>query len=766
MDVDECLISDPCSTFAKCYNTVGSFYCHSPRTYYATLRLTNKANISATSSTTPIIIDQDPPVFQVIRFSYQGVSIEALRNTSMEAEWRFHSNISGVAYYQFGLGSAPGLTDLIPKQRTRSSSVTITPPSAPSERVYFSLTAYSGSMVSSTQIIPVDLSVSPPSTGMVEYAQFGQFVKWANFTDPVGVSSYYIGIGTQLGGSDLMNWTLTGNGPQITGPFLLSLCSGPGCATSPLPAQIPSVATPVWFSIRASNRAGFWSAPANASFPTILLGSDAAILKSNVSTASTSGFEDNGAVATISGIPAAGAPNIAAMISVGPYQYAITRQTAITLGRPTSLLVLRAGSMYASYGLVHMHIVSVNANGSLSVNLPVTVSNASIALTALRTDGKPAMYYQGQMNSLSFSPATWKAIPTNTSAMATTVTWKPTTPGIYGLYYNWTFPSFLDVNGDAVADVLHVLHSNMPDTRDYGWGILGCSLPAPVTTRQYVASLSPDYKATATFATTFSKNEVIVAVGDFDADGKMDYVLSTLGYPLYSDWVSVSYKIVFNKSTTPSMTVTPPATGIYPQHFDRHYLLGFVDVDDDTFLDSVWYSTGVFSINFSPGLTICPTKGNSYSAGCGTPLYVSFKPFLPYSVVGLGSWSPGGIGVMKSYRRPDSTLSFAIVNLQIIRSSTGAITSINALPPIYVSMSINAERWQVWLARVPGDLNGDGISDIVLQCTSFIGICGPSRSLYTYTIVWYLNSAGNVIATGSITAPPGSRLALGTQIYR
>ncbi|KAJ3168097.1 hypothetical protein HDU87_001238 [Geranomyces variabilis] len=738
-----------------------------PRTYYATLRLTNKANISATSWTTPIIIDQDPPALQVFRLSYQGVSIEALRNTRMEAEWRFHSNISGVAYYQYGLGSAPGLTDMIPNQRTRSSSVTITPPSTPSGRVYFTLTAYSGSMVNSTQIIPLDLSVSAPSTGTVAYAQYGQFMTWANFTDPVGVSSFYIGIGTQLGGNDLMNWTLTGNGAQNTGPFLLSLCSGPGCATSPLPAQILSVATPVWFSIRASNRAGFWSAPANASFPTILLGSDAAILKANVSTASTSGFEDNGAIATISGCPAAGATAIAAMISIGPYQYAVSKKTAITLVRPTTLLVLRAGSMYASYGLVHMHIASVNADGSLSAKLPVTVSNASIALQALRTDGKPAIYYQGQMNSSSFIPAAWTAVTaTNTSAINANVVWKPTAPGIYGLYYNWTFPSFLDMNGDALVDVLHVSHSNMPATRDYGWGMLGSLLSAPVATRQYVALLSPDYKATATFATTFFKNEVVVAVGDFDADGKMDYVLNAPGYPLYADWGYASYKIVFNQSTTPSMTLTPPATSIYPQYFDRHYLLGFFDVDGDTFLESVWFSTGARSINFSPGLTICPNKGANYSAGCGSPLYLSLKPFLPYTLLGIGSWSPGGIGIMKSYSRPDSTLAFAIVNLQVIKSSTGAITSISTLPLIYVSMSINVEHWQVWLARVPGDLNGDGIADMVLQCTSVIGICGPSRNLYSYTIVWYLNSMGSVISTSVLATPAGSRLALGTEIYR
>ncbi|KAJ3156089.1 hypothetical protein HDU86_004057 [Geranomyces michiganensis] len=783
LDVNECLLFDPCSTFAKCYNTNGGFYCHcdnlsgffatadnytcsydpdsalllqgltpkprmpplikAPRTYYATLRLTNRANISATSWSTPIIIDQDPPALQVFRLSYQGVVIEALRNTRMEAEWRFHSNISGVVFYQFGLGSAPGLTDMIPNQRTRSDRVTITPPSTPSGRVYFSLTAYSGSMVNSTQIIPLDLSVSGPLTGTVEYAQFGQFLKWTNFTDSVGVSNYYIGIGTQLGGNDLMNWTLTGNGAQTTGPFLLPLCSGPGCATSPLPAQLASVATPVWFSIRASNRAGFWSAPANASFPTILLGSDAAILKANVAIASTSGFEDTAAVATISGSPAAGATAIAAMISVGVYQYDISKLTSITLVRPKTLLVLRSGSMYASYGRVHMHIASVNADGSLSPKLPVTVSNASIALSALRTDGKPAIYYQGQMNSSSFIPAAWKAVTaTNTSVINANVMWKPTAPGIYGLYYNWTFPSFMDTNGDALADVLHVMHSNTPDTRDYGWGILGSLLSSPVAARQYVALLSPDYRSTATFASTFSRNEIVVAVGDFDADGKMDYVLSTQGYPLYADWGLVSYKIVFNASTTPSVTLTPPATSIYAQYFERHYLLGFIDVDDDTFL------------------------GANYSAGCGNPFFISLQPFLPYTILGIGSWSPGGIGIMKSYRRPDSTLAFAIVNLQIVKSTTGAITSISTQPLIYLSMSINVERWQVWLARVPGDLNGDNIADMVLQCSSWAGICGPSRNLFSYTIVWYLNSSGKVISTGVLATPPGSRLALGTEIYR
>ncbi|KAJ3140025.1 hypothetical protein HDU90_008929 [Geranomyces variabilis] len=73
---------------------------------------------------------------------------------------------------------------------------------------------------------------------------------------------------------------------------------------------------------------------------------------------------------------------------------------------------------------------------------------------------------------------------------------------------------------------------------------------------------------------------------------------------------------------------------------------------------------------------------------------------------------------------------------------------------------------QVWLARVSTDLNSDGTSDLVLQCTSYIGTCGPSESLYSYTIVWYLNSVGKVISSEVLTTPSGLRLALGILIYR
>ncbi|KAI8590689.1 hypothetical protein BDZ88DRAFT_83381 [Geranomyces variabilis] len=682
----------------------------------------------------------------------------------MEVQWQFQSNTSGLAYYHFGVGSAPGLTDLVPRTRTLSSNVTFTmpTPSPALSQVYFFLTGVSGSLLNTTQIIPIFLETQPPSPGIIQYAQYGQFLVFQNFSDLVGISTYYVGIGTKPRGNDLLNWTLTANGDVFTGPFLYGLCNGPGCAVSPLPTQLLSVATPVWFSIRAENRAGFWSEPVSAAFPIVLLGSDAAILTGSLTQNSTWGFEDSSAVATISGRLPTNATNTVALIAVGAYQYSTSRSTGITLVRPKALLVLRAGSAYATYASVHLHLLSILYDASFSKAMPAPSVNASIAVQTFGTNGPPVLYYQGQMNSSSFTPLPWVAQPTTSDAVSKTITWNPKAPGIYALYYNETFPSFTDVNGDSLADILYVIHPTVPDWTDYGWGILGSSIPAPSSKRQYVVSLSPSYKTVTNFAVMFLRNEVIVAVGDFDADGSVDYVLSTAGYPIYSPWGGVYYTIVFNQSSTPTMTIAPPKTGIYPYYYDQHILMGFSDLDGDTFLDSVWYSTGWFSIHYSPGITICSGKGGNYAAGCASPWYISFEH---YAVLGMGSWSPGTTGIM-TFQRIDNTVSFSITNLLPATSSTGAVTSISRLPLINISMSLQAQPWQVWLARISGDLNGDGTSDLVLQCTSYIGFCGPSGSLYSYTIVWYLNSVGKVISTGVLTTPSGSRLALGTLIYR
>ncbi|KAI8585765.1 hypothetical protein BDZ88DRAFT_491682 [Geranomyces variabilis] len=807
VDQDECAASvSPCSVFAQCINTVGSYICacnhtsgyfetadnytcsydpdnagwlaglssyfkmptqsKSPRSYVASLRVTNKANLSSTTWTKPIMIDQDPPTFQKLTFYYQGIAITVLRNTSLEAEWKFQSNISGMAYYSYSLGSAPGAADIVAKTRTLASNVTFQVTNPNFSQVFFSVTGVSGAFLNTTQVVPMFLSTGPPSAenASVSYAQVGQFLTWKDFTDPVGLANYYVGIGTQIRGNDLLNWTMSANANVNTGPFLTGLCSGLGCGTPFLPSSIPSVATPVWMSIRAENRAGFWSRPISATFPTVLLGSDAAILKGNVTSKSTWGFDDSSAIATIAGRLPTNATNTVAMLPLGPYQYDISKNTSITLARPDRLMTLRAGSMYAQFADVSVHIVSLMYDGSLSKTLPSPGVNASITVKFPRTDGPPALYYQGQMNTTAFVPTPWISQATDFDSTNKVVSWKPIAPGIHALYYNRTFPSFIDLNSDALADILHVIHSTVTEKVDFGWGIFGGSIAGPVPRRNYVASLSPAYSnKTVGFGPIITNNDYIAAVGDFDADGRMDYVLSSAGYPIYSDWGSASYKIVFNKTSTASMTVNPPKIGVYPQYYDRHILMGFADVDGDTFLDSVWYSTGFFSINYSPGVTICSGKGGNYATGCASPWYTSFAP---YSIIGMGSWSAGSYGILTYTRDFDGTLSFSIVNLLLAKSSADAITSISTLAPVAVSMTVQALRWQVWLARVPGDLNGDGSSDLILQCTSWVGACGPSNNLYSYTVIWYLNSLGKVIGTSVLTTPTASRIALGTLIYR
>ncbi|KAJ3166211.1 hypothetical protein HDU88_003434 [Geranomyces variabilis] len=131
----------------------------------------------------------------------------------------------------------------------------------------------------------------------------------------------------------------------------------------------------------------------------------------------------------------------------------------------------------------------------------------------------------------------------------------------------------------------------------------------------------------------------------------------------------------------------------------------------------------------------------------------------------LGSWSPGTTGIM-TFQRNCNTILFSVTTLLPVTTSTGAVTSISRLLSLEISLSLQAQPWLVWLARISGDVNGVGTSDLVLQGTSYIGSCGPTGLLYSYTIVWHLNSVGKAISEQVLATPSGSRLELGTLIYQ
>ncbi|KAJ3152853.1 hypothetical protein HDU89_001058 [Geranomyces variabilis] len=407
--------------------------------------------------------------------------------------------------------------DIVPKTRTLSSNVTFIIPSTSAGEVYFVVTGHSGAMLNTTQAVKMLLMTGPPDIegAVVEYMRMGQFLQWRNFGEPV--ASYYVGIGTQLGGNNLLNWTMISDNTVLRGPFLAGLCNGLGCGTPLLPRQIQSVATPVWFSIRADNRAGFWSSPVSVAFPTVLFGSDAALIfpTGKLTTSSSRGFEDLSAVATISAqLPMDGAQTVG-IIPIGPYQLTTSRLTGISLIRPPPLLTLRAGSTYAIYASVHLHLACTQENGALASALPEGIQiNASISVQNLYSAslGAPTIFYQGPMSNTMLKPSSWTPQMTVTDAGTKSVHWLPGAPGIYALFYNSTFPSFTDLNADGLADILLVETQPTVQT-DIGWGVLGSSLGGLNSSLRYTARLSPAYNSTMVFSPTFVHNETIAAVG-------------------------------------------------------------------------------------------------------------------------------------------------------------------------------------------------------------------------------------------------------------
>ncbi|XP_033637440.1 uncharacterized protein LOC117298344 isoform X1 [Asterias rubens] len=92
--------------------------------YYAVIRATDFVGLSTTSASDAIIIDTTPPTVSDVYTMDVGGSSFILSKTSVSLSWEnvFTDQESGIAYYEWAVGSHPGHADVMPFNREDSES--------------------------------------------------------------------------------------------------------------------------------------------------------------------------------------------------------------------------------------------------------------------------------------------------------------------------------------------------------------------------------------------------------------------------------------------------------------------------------------------------------------------------------------------------------------------------------------------------------------------------------------------------------------------
>ncbi|KAJ3167202.1 hypothetical protein HDU88_002540 [Geranomyces variabilis] len=761
-DVDECAQNpNLCDQRGYCQNTIGSYSCgcnatlgmfidpvdnrtcywlpdNSPQIenqaviptapnntkisipYFVAFKLFNSANLSTQYYPKSFIIDEDPPVLNNVATWTRGQQVSVLSPGNITTTWDFSSPSSGIAYYEYWMGTSRFGAEVMPKTVTVNKNVTFALTAPQLSTYYFSITAFSGALLNTSASFPIVVAIVGPTAAGVTASLFsyGRAIAWSgSFTDPVGVTQIYAAIGTRPGLSDLLSWTQVADAALSNATLLGdSTCSDCLAASSYLPATFSTFATPVFFSVRAVNRAGLFGTAVTAP-PALLLGTSAQILSGN-STISIGGFSASTAMLTLSGNIGSIYRVTAIAMNSMQYQFA-AKYGAITPVPPPFLTIYRVGSTTVKFLQVHALVASVSANAALPSTMPNVSAACQIPGITVTGASKPVVYFSA------YNSTGWAAQKTTVDPTTGIARWFATVPGFYGLFLNTTVPSYLDVNMDAVADILLT----------NGKGV-------------YYVALSPSWTAFPVFFNlTGSK---VLAISDFDGDGIMDVALA--GTTTVLSYLDGSGKV--RKSDTavaPSIPAGAKRFKIAPT------ILGASDVDEDLVPDLIWTAEVDSGI---PVLFVQPSKLGNYSR----PGQMTVR--LPYSdpIVGLGSWGTR-TGVLCSSRTGQKVIFYTLdlrTSTTIYADGTSSSVPTGFSAAAVLGTTISVLPGQVWTAQVVGDMNGDGVSDLVLRCTSSYYNCAPG-SLAATMVVWYLGPVGQVLATGTLPLAANA-LGVGVQL--
>jgi len=219
-------------------------------TYYFGVRARSGAGLwSSGTWSNGITVDRVPPTTPVV---IDDGAYTADR-TQLHASWSATDAVSGIAAYEYAIGTTAGGTNVVGWTSTgTATSVTRTGLNlTDGVTYYFAVRARDGaggwSAVGTSNGILVD--TTPPTTPVVtdggEYTSSPDTLsaQWASIDAQSGIVEYQYAIGTTAGGTQIVGWTSTGTTSQVTKTGL-SLVVG----------------TTYYFAVRARNGAGGWSA--------------------------------------------------------------------------------------------------------------------------------------------------------------------------------------------------------------------------------------------------------------------------------------------------------------------------------------------------------------------------------------------------------------------------------------------------------------------------------------------------------------------------
>ena len=227
-------------------------------TYYFAVKSENGAGLwSAVGTSDGITVDYSLPATPVV----SAVAYTAV-NTSLTASWSSSDPYSGVAQYQYAIGTSPGGANVVgwtsTGTATQATATGLT--LANGVTYYFSVKAVSGaglwSAIGSSSGTMVDCSV--PTTPVVvtsgAYTSSGTSLSasWSSSDPYSGIAQYQYAIGTSAGAANVVGWTSAGAATQATATGL-TLTND----------------TAYYFSVKAMSGAGLWSAVGSSSAITV-----------------------------------------------------------------------------------------------------------------------------------------------------------------------------------------------------------------------------------------------------------------------------------------------------------------------------------------------------------------------------------------------------------------------------------------------------------------------------------------------------------------
>lgn len=191
--------------------------------YYVSVRATNAVGlVSEVGSSDGILIDSSPPPAPVVTDA--GAFTSA--TDALHATWTAVSSPSGVASYEYSIGTAAGQTDTAPWTNVAlANQVTATPLTLQNGRTYFINVRAISSLgkigeVGSSDGILVDATppTRPVTTDGGAYASSATQLtaSWTASDPDSGVTLYEYAVGTTAGATDTKGWTSAGTQTSLT----------------------------------------------------------------------------------------------------------------------------------------------------------------------------------------------------------------------------------------------------------------------------------------------------------------------------------------------------------------------------------------------------------------------------------------------------------------------------------------------------------------------------------------------------------------------